>query len=295
MTESPATRATFYKPKKAFARGAPAVKPHLFLAERDEAYALDVEPGFIPLDLSAHFGTPWPCTTPSLLARYVVLENDAPISAASNSSGDAFYVLRGEGETKIAGERISWSAGDAFCLPGGVSAMHVSHVARALLFQVTDEPLFSHCGAIADCNSRRAIPPTHFSKEGIEEGLNDIHGRRDEDHSAGKCVVFLTPPMADMRLATPNILASINSLEPGGDQRPHQHNSVALTLAVCGDGVYSMVDGQKIDWVKGAAALTPPGAVHSHHNRGTQMMRSFVAQDTGLHTHLQTTDFHWTD
>jgi hypothetical protein len=34
---------------------------------------------------------------------------------------------------------------------------------------------------------------------------------------------------------------------------------------------------------------------HSHHNRGPEMMRSFVVQDTGLHSQLRTTNFGWTD
>lgn len=41
--------------------------------------------------------------------------------------------------------------------------------------------------------------------------------------------------------------------------------------------------------------VTPPNAVHSHHNRGGAMMRGYVVQDTGLHSQLRTTNFSWAD
>ena len=80
-------------------------------------------------------------------------------------------------------------------------------------------------------------------------------------------------------LATPTVAFAYNSLPPGQDQPPHRHNAAALTLCVQGEGVYSKVDERKVDWQDRAVMVTPPSALHSHHNRGPDMMYSVVAQD----------------
>jgi len=143
--------------------------------------------------------------------------------------------------------------------------------------------------------ARNAIRPTLFAAEETELHLRAVHGRNGEQRSAGKSVVFLTALMEERRVTTPTLLTSINSLEPGGDQRPHRHSSAALTLNVAGEGVYSMVEGQRVDWSPHVVFVTPPNRAHSHHNRGHGLMRSFVAQDTGLHAQLRTTNFAWID
>jgi gentisate 1,2-dioxygenase len=84
---------------------------------------------------------------------------------------------------------------------------------------------------------------------------------------------------------------AMNSLESGGDQRPHRHNSAALTLAIDWEGVHSMVDGQRYDWIPFGVLVTPPQAMHSHHNRGAGMMKSLVFQDAGLYYHYRNIGF----
>ena len=81
---------------------------------------------------------------------------------------------------------------------------------------------------------------------------------------------------------------ALNSLPPGEDQPPHRHNAAALTLCIKGDGVHSMVDGRKVDWQDRAVMVTPPSALHSHHNRGPDMMYSVVAQDGGVFYNART-------
>jgi len=86
---------------------------------------------------------------------------------------------------------------------------------------------------------------------------------------------------------------AINTLEPGSDQRPHRHNGVAITLAIQGQGVYSMIENERVDWVVGAAQITPAAELHSHHNRGTERMMSLIVQDEGLHFYTRTPGFSW--
>jgi gentisate 1,2-dioxygenase len=292
--EAARERAIFYAPEIAFDRPVPKVPAHIFLAERDRAFAADAATGFIDLDLAAALGQPGPATTPSLLARYLVLRAGEFFTSRQPSSGDVYYVIRGAGRTTCLGEDLAWRAGDAFCLPGGTEARHVAE-GGAILLMANDEPEFAYLHAQPSPAETPPILPTLFSGEAADEHLRSVHSRNGAQMAAGKSVVFLTALMAARRVTTPTLLTSFNTLEPGGDQRPHRHSSAALTLSIQGEDVYSTVNGQRIDWSAHAVIVTPPNDVHSHHNRGRAMMKSFVVQDTALHAQLRTTNFAWTD
>jgi gentisate 1,2-dioxygenase len=103
--------------------------------------------------------------------------------------------------------------------------------------------------------------------------------------------MFTTLALAPSYMTIPTINVAINTLPPSRDQRPHRHNGVAITLAIQGDGIHSMIDGQRVDWSTGAAQITPAAALHSHHNRGAKRMRSLVVQDEGLHHYTRTPGF----
>lgn len=294
-SNDPAQRAIYYAPHKAFARGGPPVRVHVFEKEYVRAASVHAITGFVPLDFSGELQLPWPATTPLLLARYLVLRQGDLFTCSLASCGEIYYVLSGDGFSRCDGDRIEWQCGDAFCLPGFRSTSHCARSGLALLLVVTNEPEMARLCDGATWRAGSPIPPTHFPSARVAAALDEVHGREGPQLAAGKSVVLVSAPMAALNLTTPTILASFNTLEPGGDQRPHQHNSVALTLSIQGEGVHSMIDGRRIDWIDGVVSLTPPGAVHSHHNRGPRRMISFVAQDTGLHTHLRTTGFRWTD
>jgi gentisate 1,2-dioxygenase len=89
----------------------------------------------------------------------------------------------------------------------------------------------------------------------------------------------------------------------GAVQNAHRHQSVALDLVVdCQPGCYTLVgelvdpvsreivDPRRVDWVPGAAFITPPGLWHSHHNESGHEARILPIQDAGLHTHLRSLD-----
>ncbi|OJY53879.1 MAG: hypothetical protein BGP17_07520 [Sphingomonas sp. 67-41] len=289
--EPAAGRAVFYAPEVAFDRPIPKVPAAVFFAEREAAFAVDAPTGMIACDVAKQLKSPWPATTPTMLARYVVVRSGDMLDHQLNSSGEVYYVIRGAGETDCVGERFAWTCGDAFCLPGGEAVRHRAS-SDAILMLVTNEPELDYLRAGPD---ETAIEPTLFPGEIIEQHLRNVHGRNGEQQAAGKSVVFLTAMMAERRVTTPTLLSAINTLEPGADQRPHRHSSAALTLSIQGEGVYSTLDGERIDWLPDTLFVTPPMAEHSHHNRGREMMRSFVVQDTGLHSQLRTTNFGWTD
>ena len=88
---------------------------------------------------------------------------------------------------------------------------------------------------------------------------------------------------------------ALNSLPPGDSQRPHVHNSMALTLCTQGEGCYSLIDGERKDWSHHAVMVTPPGAAHSHHNDGNSPMQCLIVQDGGLYYHGRTLGFAYAD
>ena len=55
----------------------------------------------------------------------------------------------------------------------------------------------------------------------------------------------------------------------------------------------SIIDYEKIYWEEGVVFITLRTELHSHHNRGSKRMMSFVVQDEGLHFYLRTTGFSW--
>ena len=292
--DTAASRAILYVPEIAFDRPVPTIPAKVFSDERRRAFAPATPTGFVTLDQSEALGSPWPATTPVLLARYIVLRRGETFTHSLNATAQVYYVIRGAGETRCGDERFDWAQGDAFCLPGNTEIVQQSQDG-AILLVISNEPELSYLRASADPEATAAIKPTHYRAEDIDRCLSDVHAHTGELKAAGKSVLFLTELMEQRRVATPTIMAAINSLEPGGDQRPHRHSSAALTLAIQGEGVHSMMDGEEIPWEPDTVIVTPPYVEHSHHNRGSTMMRSFVVQDTGLYTELRSSRFTWTD
>jgi gentisate 1,2-dioxygenase len=83
----------------------------------------------------------------------------------------------------------------------------------------------------------------------------------------------------------------MNTLEPGTRQRAHMHNAAAITLAIEGDGCFSMIEGERITWSRFSTMITPPAEVHSHHNAGAAPARFLIVQDGGWHYHARTMVF----
>ncbi len=289
-----ASRAIYYSPQKAFDRPVAPILPVVFAEQRARAFDPACPSGFVACDLSVYLGSDWPASTPTMLARYVVIRAGEAVAHTLQASGLVYYVLRGAGTAQCGDESFAWGQRDSFCMPGG-EEVALSSEGGAILMVFTDEPLISYLRGRADPAAGRRVAPALFTFDRVEQGLRDVHGQNGEQLAAGKSVLLVTEPMAARKLATPGLLASYNSLEAGGDQRPHLHCSGALTLSIAGEGVHSQVDGVAVPWEPDTLIVTPPYAEHSHHNRGPEMMLSFVVQDTALYTELRTLHFEWTD
>tara|TARA_B100002051_G_scaffold130301_1_gene123800 strand:+ start:730 stop:1632 length:903 start_codon:yes stop_codon:yes gene_type:complete len=290
--KNPQDRAIWNTPENAFDWSWPKVPRHQFLSEKQKAYDFNGDSLLIPLDISNVLKTSYMATTPSILARYIKINSKKNLSHILSTSGEIYYVLEGKGFSKNENEIIEWSKGDVFCFPGGKETEHSSIADNSILFLVTNEPLLNF-EQLSPSNNNSNILPSHWPHEKTASFLEERYKRPKTKETSGVAVLFSTEETLPSRNTIPSINTSINTLEAGGDQRPHRHNGVAITLAIEGEKVYSMIEDQKIDWKNGVAQITPAAELHSHHNRGSKRMISFVVQDEGLHWYLRTTGFSW--
>jgi gentisate 1,2-dioxygenase len=286
-----ARRARFHCPENGFSFAWSAVPAHQFLAERDRAMDAATPTSTIELDIAEALGTSYPATTPSILTRYIKIRGGEAIRSAWVASGEIYYVMKGAGESRNAGETIHWGAGDAFCFPGGGETIHRAGENDCLLFCATDEPLLAFAALRAPAPKQARFEATHWRSAEIDRQFESVWQRPITDNTTGHSVQFVTAALAPAPIAIPSINAAVNSLAAGFDQRPHRHNGVAVTLALQGEGIHSTIDGKRVDWSTGAAQITPACAMHSHHNRGTRRMLSLVIQDEGLHYYTRTPGF----
>ena len=294
LDNSPASRARYHDPENFFSFKWPAVPRRQFLAERDAAFRAGVATSEILLDSSDVLETAYPATTPLLLARYLCIREGEQLNVTRRASAELFYVLRGEGHSTGGGETIAWTVGDTFCFPGG-SPVITQATTPAILFSVCNEPLLRYDSLqppVAGQHER--VQPVHWPKSEMDERFKAIFARTDSAETAGRALQLSSAAMDPARYPVPTMNVAINTLQPGGDQRPHRHNGAAITLSVVGDDVHSMIEDERVDWSNGAAQVTPAAELHSHHNRGDKRMLSLVVQDEGLHFYARTPGFSWT-
>jgi gentisate 1,2-dioxygenase len=286
-----ARRARYLTNENGFAFSWPAVPIRQFLAERDRAFDAGSATGLIELDISADLSTKYPATTPTLLCRYVKIRAAEQLRTAFAASGEIYYVMSGSGESRNGNDVIEWAGGDVFCFPGGGETVHRAGKGDCLLFAVTNEPLLAFERLRAPLPGQAVVETTYWPAAEIERQFQEVWSRPVSANTTGNSVQFSTTALAPSSNTIPTINTAINTLEPGCDQRPHRHNGAAVTLAIQGEGIHSMIDGKRVNWSTGAAQITPATLMHSHHSSGTQRMRSFVIQDEGLHHYTRTPGF----
>jgi gentisate 1,2-dioxygenase len=284
-------RARYQTSENPFTFEWPPVPIRQFLAERDRAFDAKTPTGEIALDASVNLETRYPATTPTLLVRYLKIRAGERFRTGFAAAGEIYYVMTGAGESRNGNDSIAWSLGDVFCFPGGGETLHRAGRDDCLLFVATDEPLLAFERLRPAVPGDAAVETVHWPADEIERRFELVWQRPSSDKATGRSVMLSTLSLAPSYMTIPTINVAINTLEPGCDQRPHRHNGVAVTLAIQGEGIHSMIDGQRVDWSTGAAQITPGTTLHSHHNRGTKRMRSLVIQDEGLHHYTRTPGF----
>ena len=221
--KNPQDRAIWNTPENAFDWSWPKVPRHQFLSEKEKAYDFNGDSLLIPLDISNVLKTSYMATTPSILARYIKINSKKNLSHILSTSGEIYYVLEGKGFSKNENEMIEWSKGDVFCFPGGKETEHSSIADNSILFLVTNEPLLNF-EQLSPSNNNSNILPSHWPHEKTASFLEERYKRPKTKETSGVAVLFSTEETLPSRNTIPSINTSINTLEAGGDQRPHIHN-----------------------------------------------------------------------
>ncbi|MEO5861699.1 MAG: cupin domain-containing protein [Burkholderiales bacterium] len=286
-----ARRARYFSDDNGFTFRWPPVPVRQFLTERDRAFDASTATGLIALDSSDALGTPYPATTPALLLRYLKIRAGEEFGASLNASGEIYYVISGKGESRNGSDSVDWGEGDLFLFGGGGETVHRAVGGDCLLYLGTDEPLLAYDGLRAPELGKAKVETTHWPATEIERRLESEWRRPLTGASTGRFVQFASEALAPSNNTLPLVIVGLNTLAVGCDQRAHRHNGVAVTLALQGEGTYSMIDGQRVDWSTGAVQITPPTTLHSHHNRGAGRMRALIFQDEALHYYTRTPGF----
>jgi gentisate 1,2-dioxygenase len=289
-----ARNARYYSSADGFNIKKPRIPAHLFIAERDCAFAPETATGVVPLDLSATLGLDFPATTPLILARYGRIRRGETLRTRFTASGEIYYVIAGAGRTAWDSTSLAWEAGDVFCLPGGAAASHTATETDTVLWIVTNEPELAFERAEPPARGNSPIDPAHYPAEEIRRQLERIHQLPPEKTEPGKAVTLGNAKLDRDRTCTPSLTLAMNSLLPGESQRAHRHNAVAVTLVVQATRCYSLVAGRRVDWQRDTVMITPPTDAHSHHNEGDDLALFLIVQDGGLHYHCRTMGFSYT-
>jgi gentisate 1,2-dioxygenase len=288
-------RARYFDSSNAFALKYPPVPCHQFLAERDRALDPATGTAVIPLDLSERLGTDFPATTPLILTRYLRIRAGDELATSLRASGELYYVIAGSGESRNGPDRIAWGPGDVFCLPGGIGSTHRAGASDCVLWEISNEPelAFEHLEPPAPENA--VTGAVHYPAAEIAHQLERVGEKLKGQTIAGLALVFSSADQARSRNALPSLTLAVNQLPPGDSQRPHRHNSAAVTLSIQGKDCHSMIGRRRVDWQEHAVMVTPPGEVHSHHNDGDRQMVCLIVQDGGLYYHCRTMGFEFAD
>jgi gentisate 1,2-dioxygenase len=251
----------------------------------------------VPLDLSKELKTDYPVTGPGVLASFVRIKAGESIATSVDATSEFFYVIRGKGYTETDEGLIEWNEGDIFALPG-ITATHYAE-ADAAFYMVNDSPLLAYLGVE---KSKNRFQPTLYTHAMIMTELE----KAKNDPSAAKrsrvSVLLANKNFGQTMTITHTLWSMFGIVPPGARQLPHRHQSVALDFAVeAKPGVYTLIgpelntdgsikDAIRVDWVKGAAFVTPAGYWHEHVNESGVDAYVMPIQDAGLHSYLRTLD-----
>ena len=294
-TSNPLQAACFVERENYYLQAQPDFAAHAFIDEMRTAFDPQAPTGFTMLDYRAALDCEWPATTPVMLARYAKLRRGETLTSELAAGGETYYVIAGAGVSRNRGDTIEWRRGDVFCFGGGAATRHAAGAEDCLLWVVTDEPLQAFLGVQALGTRTHIASALHYPAAAIGDALAAAQRREVTKGSAsnGNAAFIFSSQAGMVRrcLPYPALMLALNSLVAGSSQRPHRHNSAALTLVLAGERCHSMIDGTRHDWLPHAAIVTPPGQLHSHHNHGAGVARVLIAQDSGVHYYLRSAGF----
>jgi len=253
----------------------------------------------VPLDLSAQLGTPYPATSPALLASFVRILAGDELRMCPNATSQLLYCISGRVTSRSDDGTMAWQQGDFVTLPAGGEVLHTAED-EATLYHVADSPLLDYLGAVA---STPRFAPTRFTATAAQAKLAEVAAAPDASDKSRVSVLLNNARFDQTLTVTHTLWAMFGVLPAARTQRAHRHQSVAVDLIVdCAPGCYTLlgdrvdpgtrqiVDPVRIDWEPGGAFVTPPGKWHSHHNESGADAHLVPIQDAGLQTYLRALD-----
>ena len=252
----------------------------MFSDEAERAFDAATPTGLIDLDRSSASGARSPATTSNLLARYLVIREGEEFEFAASATTVLCYAIKGSGRSFQEDEVIEWNAGDAFMLPGGEAILNEAPDGDAVLFVVTDEPFVSMMGCSVASFEDARVKSTHYVGKTVAARMEDMAAGPEQPLEQVN-LSFASASFEHIGCVAPLMVAGIATLAPGASQPEHCHDSDTISLCLECDGGYSLVEGNRVDWVANAVMLTPAGAAHSQHSGNESRMFSFFVQDRG--------------
>ena len=288
-------RALYFNTGNAFNQKLAEVPDQSFVDEPARALNPASPTGLINCDRSQYLGTTYPATTPLVLVRYARIRAGESLRADFVASGVVVYVIAGSGTTACGIEEISWQPDDVFVLPGNVSHLYSASANDAVLWIVTNEPqlAFEHLRGPTEGNAPTQL--VHFPAQEIARQIDLLYEVGRGNDIAGSALIFSSTQQEASRSVLPTLMVAMNSLPPGGSQRSHRHNSIAVSLVIEGNQCHSMVDGRRKDWSQWATTVTPPTAAHSHSNSGDKWAKFLIIQDGGIYNYTRALGFEFTN
>lgn len=284
-------RARYFNTGNAFNVLLPPVPDHTFTDEPARALHPQTPTSLIACDLSALLRCPFPATSPLVLVRYARICAGESLTTHFAASAVIVYVIAGQGQTICGAEQLEWHAGDVFVLPGGMPHLYHAGAQPAVLWMVTNEPqvAFEHFNPPAAGQAPTDL--VHYPADEIARQIALLYEVGRDADIAGSALVFSSQRQEASRNILPTLTLAMNSLPGGVSQRPHRHNAVAISLIIQGERCYSKIDGHRKDWAPWATTITPPAAVHSHHNDGDAQALFLIVQDGGIYYHTRAMGF----
>ena len=288
-------RARFFNTGNAFNVILPPVPDMAFTDEPTRALSSQTPTGLIACDISDKLACPFPATSPFVLAYYAKLKSGETLTTNFVATGAIGYVIQGSGSVRCGDETIDWNKGDLFVLPGGFTHTYTANDADAVVWLVTNEPQLAFENLQAPAPGTAPTGVVHYSAAEIDRQIGIIDSVGRDESAAGSALIFSSDANEASRNALPTLTVAMNYLPPGITQRPHRHNSVAVSLVIKGDNCFSTIDGKRKDWAPWCTTITPPVSIHSHSNHGDEQAMFLIIQDGGLYYHGRTMGFEFVE
>ena len=288
-------RGRFFNTGNGFNVQLPPVPDRIFADEPQRALDPATPTGLIACDISGDLACAFPATTPLVLAQYGRIRAGETLETDFVASGVIAYVIAGSGVTHCDNEDVAWQSGDLFILPGGAHASHTAGDTDAVLWIVTNEPQLAFENLRAPGPGEAPTDVVHYRGDEIGRQIDLLYDIGRGEQIAGSALIFSAERQEATRNILPTLTAAMNSLPGGAVQRPHRHNSVAVSLVIKGERCFSVIDGQRKDWAPWATTITPPVSVHSHHNGGNEMALFLIIQDGGIFYHARAMGFEFAE